>query len=95
MAKASGSKSSRSERKAGRQRAERARAHGLPEPRAERSVPSPSARPDGDAPSEGAGVTSAAASGKSRPVLVWVVGGALMVLLIAYVITKFRDGGSP
>ena len=99
MAKASGSKGSRSERKAGRQRAERARSHGLPEARAERSAPGSSVGPGGDAPTEPGTPAEARGTAASRqmrsPTLVWVLGGALMILLIAYVITKFRDSGSP
>ena len=95
MAKASGSKSSRSERKAGRQRAERARAHGLPELRPVQAAAS--VAPDEDAAVERADVTPAAAAAarKGRPVLVWVLGAALVILLIAYVITRFRDSASP
>ncbi len=102
MAKA-GSKGSRSERKAGRQRAERARAHGLPEG----TLPQHRARSSGGAfedDGDAADVTGLAphAAGAGRqpdrtsqarrpPVLVWVVGGALALLAIAYVLTRFRD----
>jgi hypothetical protein len=96
MAKA-GSKGSRSERKAGRQRAERARAHGLPEG----SLPQHGVRanvgdePEGtdvaDLPRHVARDAARASQARRPPVLVWVVGGALVLLAIAYVLTRFRD----
>jgi hypothetical protein len=102
MAKA-GSKGSRSERKAGRQRAERARAHGLPEG----TLPQHGARGAGGAledvgdpadvtdaaphATSVAGKRARASEARRPPVLVWVVGGALALLAIAYVLTRFRD----
>jgi hypothetical protein len=94
MPKKSGSKSSRSERRAGRQRADRAREHGLPA----RAEPSPRARAVTPEPSDeafGAARSSATLSGRGDkpgiPTLVKVIGGALVILLGVYLLSRQRD----
>jgi hypothetical protein len=95
MPKKSGSKSSRSERRAGRQRADRAREHGLPA----RAEPSPRARAVTPEPSDeafGAARSSATRSGRGDkpagiPTLVKVIGGALVILLGVYLLSRQRD----
>jgi hypothetical protein len=95
MPKKSGSKSSRSERRAGRQRADRAREHGLPA----RAEPSPRARAVTPEPSDdafGAARSSATLSGRGDkpagiPTLVKVIGGAFVILVGVYLLSRQRD----
>lgn len=94
MAKHSGSKGSRGERRAGKQRAQRAREHGLPERRVEplrarAATPEPYRSREDE---EGSRNAPAAASRKGAvPTLVWVVGGALAILAGVYVLSQKRD----
>ena len=96
MAKGSGTKGSRSERKAGRQRALRAREHGLPE-RHEVPLHVAGARAELMDAEGGADTESSpggGGSGRRRPgppVAVWVVGGALLLLALLYVLSRVRD----
>ena len=95
MVKRSGSKGSRSERRAGKQRAQRARAHGLPErrealPRARASTPEPGSRDDGDDRSSDAPPAGATAR-RGIPTLVKVVGGALVILVGVYILSQRRE----
>jgi hypothetical protein len=85
-------KGSRSERKAGRQRAERARAHGLPEARPveHRAIEALDTDTDADSGPLPAGVPQRGGGG--RPALPWVVGGALLILAFVYLLKRFRDG---
>jgi len=97
MAKRTGSKTSRGERRAGKQRAQRARQHGLPERReasrrARASTPAPASGSDGGEPS------SAVPLGRSAkkpgiPTLVKVVAGALVILLGVYILGQRREQG--
>jgi hypothetical protein len=98
MAKRPGSKSSRSERRAGRKRAERAREHGLPTrrdatPRARASTPQPRSGEEGEDRSSDA-PRARASKPVPIPTLVKVVGGALVLLVGLYVVTLLRDEGS-
>lgn len=95
MAKKSGSRSSRSERNAGRKRAERAREHGLPvrqepPPRARAVTPEPSEDSYGEARSSDAPLSHAKKSA-GIPTLVKVVGGALVILVGVYLLSRQRD----
>jgi hypothetical protein len=96
MAKRSGNKGSRSERRAGRQRATRARDHGLParvEPESRRvraSTPEPGSAQGADRSSD-APPALLAKPQAGIPTLVKVVGGALAVLAAAYALSRFRD----
>ncbi len=95
MAKKSGSNSSRSERRAGRQRAERAREHGLPprkEPptRVRASTPEPGSAPDSEGRSTDAPPARPAKSA-GIPTLVKVVGVAVLLLIGAYLLSQKRD----
>lgn len=95
MAKKSGTRGSRSERNAGRKRAERARQHGLPvreEPpaRARALTPEPSDDTYGEARSSDAPLSSAKKSA-GIPTLVKVVGGALVILSGVYLLSRQRD----
>jgi len=95
MAKKSGSRSSRSERNAGRKRAERAREHGLPvrqepPPRARAVTPEPSDDSYGEARSSDAPLSNAKKSA-GIPTLVKVVGGALAILIGVYLLSRQRD----
>jgi hypothetical protein len=97
MAKRSGSKSSRSERKAGRERAERARDRGLPEKRSEplrarAATPEPVSSVDGEDRSSDAPPAPTKPPG-GVPTLVKVVGAALVLLMGAYVLSLLRDDG--
>jgi hypothetical protein len=95
MAKRSGSKTSRGERRAGKERAERAREHGLPERReasrrARASAPVPASGSDGGEPS------SAVPLGRSAkkpaiPTLVKLIAGALVILLGVYILGQRRE----
>ena len=95
MAKKSGSKSSRSERRAGRKRAERALEHGLPTlklppPRARAATPEPgSAREGTDRSSDAPSVPVAKSAG--IPTLVKVLGAALVILVGVYLLSRQRD----
>jgi|GEM_PF-4791358 len=95
MAKKSGSKSSRSERRAGRKRAERALEHGLPTrkvppPRARAGAPEPSnAREGTERSSDGPPVP--AAKSRGIPTLVKVLGAALVILVGLYLLSRQRD----
>jgi len=92
MAKRSGSKGSRSERKADRERARERRERGLPELparkplRARAATPAPTSSEDvtlrGDAPQT---------QRNGVPPFVWVVGGALLILVVAYFVRQKRD----
>lgn len=89
--KRSGTKASRSERRAERERLRRARERGLPE----RAPPRPAPPVDGD-PGEALSQAPAAAAGPGKktagvPVLVKVVGVAAAILAGVYVLTHFRD----
>ncbi len=95
MAKKSGSKSSRNERRAGRKRAERAREHGLPirrdaPQRARASTPQPGSERDGDDRSSDA-PPARAPKPAGIPTLVKVVGGALVILIGVYLLSRQRD----
>jgi hypothetical protein len=96
MAKRSGNKGSRSERRAGRQRAGRAREHGLParvEPESRRvraSTPEPHSAA-GDDRSSDAPPAPLTKPSQSIPTIVKVVGGALAILAAAYALSRFRD----
>lgn len=95
MAKKSGSRSSRSERNAGRKRAERARQHGLPvrrepAPRQRAVTPEPSDDSYGEARSSDAPLSNAKKSA-GIPTLVKVVGGALVILIGVYFLSRQRD----
>lgn len=95
MAKKSGSRSSRSERNAGRKRAERARQHGLPvrqgpPPRARALTPEPSDDAYGEARSSDAPLSSAKKPTRI-PTLVKVVGAALAILIGVYLLSRQRD----
>jgi hypothetical protein len=99
MGKKSGSKSSRSERNAGRKRAERARQHGLPTrpapaPPARQLTPEPSDDSYGEARSSDAPL-SRAQKRAGIPTLVKVVGGALVVLIGVYLLSRQRDQALP
>jgi len=92
MAKKSGSNSSRSERRAGRQRAER---HGLPprkEPptRVRASTPEPGSARDSEGRSSDAPPARPAKSA-GIPTLVKVVGVAVLLLIGAYLLSQQRD----
>lgn len=91
MAKRSGTRSSRSERKAGRERAQRARQHGLPERNepAARATSEPLSTETEGRSSDALPVKAARPSGV--PTVVKVVGGALAVLLAVYLLTRYRD----
>jgi hypothetical protein len=94
MTKRSGSRSSRSERRAGRERAERARQHGLPERRPEpmrarAATPDPDSRvADAERPSAPPTVPLRASG---IPTLVKVVGAAAVILLGVYLLGRQRD----
>ena len=95
MAKRSGSKSSRSERKAGKQRAQRARQHGLPEPqtraplRARAATPEPgSSRRDPDRSSD---APPPPAHKQLIPTPIKVLGIAVVILIGVYVLSQKRD----
>jgi hypothetical protein len=96
MPKRSGSKGSRSERRAGRQRAGRAREHGLParvEPESRRvraSTPEPISA-EGDDRSSDAPPASLSKPRRGIPTIVKVVAGAVAILAAAYVLSRFRD----
>ena len=96
MAKHSGNKGSRSERRAGRQRASRAREHGLParvEPESRRvraSTPEPRSAA-GDDRSSDAPPAPLTKPSQGIPTIVKVVGGALAILAAAYALSRFRD----
>jgi hypothetical protein len=93
MGKRSGTNSSRSERKAGRERTRRARQHGLPE-RKEPPRVRPGAREPLSADGEDRSSDAPLAKGvKARgvPTVVKVVGSALAVLLAVYLLTHYRD----
>jgi hypothetical protein len=95
MAKKSGSRSSRSERNAGRKRAERARQHGLPvrqgtPPRARAATPEPSDDSFGEARSSDAPLSSTKKPA-GIPTLVKVVGGAFVILIAVYLLSRQRD----
>ena len=95
MAKRSGSKTSRGERRAGKERAQRAREHGLPErreeaPRARASTPEPGSRDDGEDRSSDA-PRAAKAKSAGVPTLVKVVGAALVILLGVYILSQRRE----
>jgi hypothetical protein len=95
MAKKSGSKSSRSERRAGRKRAERAVQHGLPTrqqppPRARAATPEPGRNDEGiDRSSDAPRVPVAKPGG--IPTLVKVLGAALVILGGVYLLSRQRD----
>ncbi len=94
MARRPGGKSSRSERRAGRQRAERAREHGLPErreplPRRELEV-EPVAR-DSAAP---AARSSSVPARRGVPLAVKVGAVAVGLLIAAYALSRLRDRAS-
>lgn len=92
MSKRSGNKGSRSERNAGRQRAQRAREHGLPqrrEPevrRARAATPEPRSA-EGEDPSSDAAPKRKA----GIPPLAKLAAVALLLLGGAYALTHFRD----
>jgi cytoskeletal protein RodZ len=95
MAKRSGSKTSRSDRRAGKERARRAREHGLPERREEArraraSTPEPGSRDDGEDRSSDA-PRMAKAKSPGVPTLVKVIGGALVILLGVYIFSQRRE----
>ena len=94
MARRPGSRGSRSERRAGKQRAQRAREHGLPERRLEpvraRVETSEPRGAEGEGRASDAPPTPALKRG--IPTLVWVVGGALAILAGVYVLSQMRDG---
>jgi hypothetical protein len=93
MAKKPGSKSSRSERRAGRKRAERAHEHGLPvrrEPPARAATPEPRRRLEREAGSSSAPLAGAAKPA-GIPTLVKVLGGALVILAGVYLLGRQRD----
>jgi hypothetical protein len=95
MAKRSGSKTSRGERRAGKQRAERAREHGLPERReaarrVRASTPEPGSRGDGDDRSSDV-PKGRSAKKPGIPTLVKVVAGALVILLGVYILSQRRE----
>jgi hypothetical protein len=95
MAKRSGSKTSRSDRRAGKERARRARAHGLPErreeaPRARASTPEPGSRDDDEDRSSDA-PRAAKAKSPGVPTLVKVIGAALVILLGVYILSQRRE----
>jgi hypothetical protein len=97
MAKKSGSKSSRSERRAGRKRAERAVEHGLPTRQQPPRARSRSAKADEPSRS-GEGTTRASdaapasvAKSSGIPTLVKVLGAALVILLGVYLLSRQRD----
>jgi ribonuclease E len=95
MAKKSGSKSSRSERRAGRKRAERAVEHGLPTrkappPRARAATPEPGSHREGTDRASDAPRAPIAKSG-GVPTLVKVLGAALVILIGVYLLSRQRD----
>lgn len=97
MAKRSGSRSSRSERRAGRDRAQRAKDHGLPERpaaplRARAATPEP--RSDGGQDRSSDAPRAPVATSSTVPSWVWVAGGALLLLVGAYVMSQKRDAAS-
>jgi hypothetical protein len=94
MAKRSGSRSSRGERRAERQRAERAREHGLParrpEPmRARAATPQPDGSADGSERSSDLPRVPLRKAGV--PTLVKVIGAAAVILLGVYLLGRQRD----
>ncbi|MDF3066518.1 MAG: hypothetical protein K0R38_2119 [Polyangiaceae bacterium] len=95
MVKRTGSKSSRSGRRAGKERVERARERGLPERRQEplrvrAATPEPRSSTRGEARSSDAPSAPAAASAGVPP-WVWVAGIALALLAGAYFLSRQRD----
>ncbi|HKY40505.1 MAG TPA: hypothetical protein VJN18_31440 [Polyangiaceae bacterium] len=95
MAKRSGSKGTRGERKADRQRAQRARERGLPERREEplrarAATAEPGSGDDEDRPSD-ASRPVARAKPAGIPPIAKVVTGALLILVAVYVLSRFRD----
>lgn len=94
MAKRSGSRSSRGERRAERQRAERAREHGLPARRPE-PMRARGTTPEFDRladPNEGPSDRPVVPLRKaSVPTLVKVVGAAIVILLGVYLLGRQRD----
>ncbi len=93
MGKRSGSRSSRSERRAERQRAERARDHGLPA-RPLSSPPAGGSQTQGalDAPREHSPESGAAPSSRSGfPLLAKVLILAFVILLGVYLLGRQRD----
>ena len=98
MAKKSGSKSSRNERRAGRKRAERAREHGLPvrpdaPQRVRASTPQPGSDRDGRDGEDRSSDAPAARTPKPAgiPTLVKVIGGALVILLGVFLLSRQRE----
>ena len=94
MAKRSGSRSSRGERRAERERAERARKHGLPEPlkpalRARAATPDPNS--DVEAADRSSDAPAVLPKSPAIPTLVKVLGGALLILLAVYLLSRQRD----
>ena len=95
MAKKSGSKSSRSERRTGRKRAERAVEHGLPTrkvppPRARAATPEPGSYREGTDRASDAPRAPIAKPG-GVPTLVKVLGAALVILIGVYLLSRQRD----
>jgi hypothetical protein len=88
------SKGTRSERRAGRQRAQRAREHGLPERKEElraRAVTPEPGSVDGEDPASDAPRAPAKAKSAGIPPIAKIVAGALAILVAGYVLTHFRD----
>jgi hypothetical protein len=94
MAKRSGSRSSRGERRAERERAERAREHGLPERRSapERARAATPARLTDDERSDRASDAPSLPLNKTRiPTLAKVLGVGAVILLGVYLLGRQRD----
>lgn len=97
MARRSGGGGSRSDRKAGRERARRAKRHGLPErreeaPRGPASAGTRRAADTFEADEPASRRSAAGLPGKAKiPTLAKVVGGALLVLAGAYALSRIRD----
>ena len=92
MAKRSGSRSSRSERRAGRERAERAREHGLPtRPQATLRTRVAGPEPESQSAARSSEPTTVALKSPAIPTLVKVIGGALVILLGVYLLSRQRD----
>lgn len=93
MAKRSGSKSSRSERKADRERARQRQERGLPEPPARRPLRARAATPEPSGSEHVGRPSDAPVSPPTTgiPPFVWVVGGALLILVVAYFVSQRRD----
>jgi hypothetical protein len=94
MPKHPGAKSSRSERRAGRERAHRARSHGLPERPAEPTRRVSAREPELENDTESSGTALGLPKKAGIPTLVKVAIGALVALAGAYFLTRLRDARS-